>query len=96
MPIKGKYPPREGVRSPTSHRTPEQIRQHYEDYQGKPEQIAKRTQRNAARRAMEKVYGKAALKGKDVHHKTPIRHGGSNARSNLRVVSRSANRGWRD
>jgi hypothetical protein len=94
MPIKGKQPAREGVRSPTSHRTPEQIRQHYKDYQGTPEQIAKRTKRNAARREMEKTHGKAALAGKDVDHKTPIRAGGGNAKGNLRIRSRSANRGW--
>lgn len=96
MPIKGKRPPREGVRSPTSHRTPEQIRQHYKDYQGKPEQIAKRSQRNAARREVEKTHGKAAVAGKDVDHKTPLRSGGSNAKSNLRIVSRAKNRAWRD
>ena len=73
-----------GKRSPTSHRTPEQIRQHYKDYQGTPEQIKKRAQRNAARREMEKEHGKAALKGKDVDHKKRIAHGGSTARSNLR------------
>lgn len=83
-----------GKRSPTSHRTPEQIRQHYADYQGTPEQIAKRAQRNAARTAMEKKHGKAALAGKDVDHKRPIASGGSNADGNLRLRSVSANRGW--
>lgn len=96
MPIKGKHPPREGVRSPTSHRTPEQIRNHYKDYQGKPDQIAKRTARNQARSEMEKKVGKAALKGKDVDHKHPIRSGGGNTAGNLRVMSRARNRGWRD
>ena len=65
-------------RSPTSHRTPEQIKKHYAEYQGTPEQIAKRSQRNKARREMEKKHGAAALKGKDVDHKTPIRSGGGN------------------
>lgn len=96
MPIKGKHPPREGVRSPTSHRTPEQIRQHYKDYQGTPEQIAKRTQRNQARAAVAKKLGHAAIKGKDVDHKTPLRSGGGNGASNLRVMSRARNRGWKD
>lgn len=81
-------------RDPKSHRTPEQMRQHYRDYQGTPEQIAKRSQRNKARRMMEKEHGKAALKGKDVGHKTPIAKGGSNARSNLTIQSVRDNRGW--
>jgi len=61
-------------------------------YNSKPEQIAKRTQRNAARQAMIKA-GKASVgDGKDIDHKKPIRSGGSNAPSNLRVRSQSANR----
>lgn len=83
-----------GKRSPTSHRTPEQIKQHYKDYQGKPEQIAKRTLRNQARAEMVKKHGAAALRGKDVDHATPLRAGGSNAKSNLRIQSRKKNRGW--
>jgi hypothetical protein len=83
-----------GKRSPTSHRTPEQIRQHYKDYQGTPEQIAKRSQRNSARAAVEKKVGAAALKGKDVDHAKPIRSGGSNDPKNLRIQSVKKNRGW--
>lgn len=81
-------------RSPTSHRTPEQIRQHYKDYQGTPEQIAKRSERNKARRAMEAKHGAAAIAGKDIDHKTPIRSGGGNAMSNLRIQTPAQNRGW--
>ena len=66
----------------------------YAEYHSRPDQIAKRSQRNKARRLMEKEVGKAALKGKDVDHKTPIRSGGTNARSNLRVTSVAKNRGW--
>jgi 5-methylcytosine-specific restriction endonuclease McrA len=33
--------------------------------------------------------------GKDVDHKKPLRSGGGNARSNLRVMSQSQNRAWR-
>jgi 5-methylcytosine-specific restriction endonuclease McrA len=74
--------------------TREDFARHYRDYQGKPEQIAKRVQRDKARREMEKTVGKAALKGKDVDHKKPIRSGGTNAKSNLRVTTPAANRGW--
>lgn len=84
-----------GKRSPTSHRTPEQIREHGRTYQASPEQIKKRSQRNKARREMEKKHGKAAIKGKDVDHKTPIRSGGGNGKGNLRLSSPAKNRGWR-
>lgn len=67
---------------------------HYATYQGKPEQIKKRAQRNAARADMEKKVGAAALKGKDVGHKQSIKSGGGNAPSNLRVQSVASNRGW--
>lgn len=83
-----------GKRSPTSHRTPEQIRKHYADYQGTQEQIDKRSQRNKARRIVEKSQGKNALAGKDVDHKRPIASGGGNALSNLRIQSVKSNRGW--
>lgn len=67
----------------------------YREYQGRPEQVANRSERNKARRQMEKRVGKAALAGKDVDHKRPIRNGGTNAPSNLRVTSVEKNRGWR-
>ena len=61
-------------------------------YNSKPEQIKKRTQRNAARQAMISA-GKASVgDGKDIDHKKPIRSGGTNSPSNLRVRSKSANR----
>lgn len=67
-------------------------RREYDTYQGTPEQKKNRAKRNAARRAMERELGKAALKGKDVDHKRPLSKGGSNARSNLQVTSVSYNR----
>jgi len=65
----------------------------YREYHGKPEQIAKRADRVQARRDMEKVHGVAALKGKDIHHKKPLRNGGGNGKSNLAVTS-TKHRGW--
>lgn len=64
------------------------------EYNASPEATAKRVANNAARRqAM--AEGKARVgDGKDVDHKTPLSKGGSNARSNLRVVSRSENRSF--
>lgn len=77
-----------GKRSPTAHRTLEQSRQHYRDYQGTPEQIANRAKRNQARK-------EAGLKKGDPReaaHKKPLSKGGSNAKSNVHVTSRKANR----
>lgn len=64
----------------------------YRQYHGKPEQIANRAKRNKARREMENELGKSALKGKEIDHKQPLSKGGSNARANLQVLSRTANR----
>jgi hypothetical protein len=60
------------------------------EYQARPEQVRKRVMRNAARRLMIKKHGKAALRGKDVDHKRGTEAG--NGASNLRIISRSANR----
>ena len=66
----------------------------YDRYQGKPEQIANRSERNQARAAMVKA-GKAHKgDGKDVDHKNPLIKGGSNSISNLRVQSKHANRSY--
>lgn len=65
-------------------------------WHGTPEQIAKRSARNKARRMMEKELGKSALKGKDVDHKKPLSKGGTNARSNLQVLSVRENRGTKN
>lgn len=48
--------------------------------------------RHRARRMMEKRVGKTVLSGKEVDHKRPIKSGGGNSPSNLRVRSVSANR----
>lgn len=69
-------------------------KQEYERYQGKPEQIANRSERNQARAAMVKA-GKASKgDGKDVDHKQPLIKGGSNSINNLRVQSKHANRSF--
>lgn len=63
-------------------------------YNSKPEQIKNRTERNAARRELMKAGVVHKGDGKDVDHKKPLAKGGSNARSNLRVRSESANRSF--
>jgi len=61
-------------------------------YNSRPEQKKKRAKRNTARRKLEKEGRVRKGDGKDVAHKKPLKSGGSNARSNLSVQSRSENR----
>ena len=70
------------------------INSEYENYQGSPEQIKKRSMRNKARREMEKKGLVRKGDGKDVDHKQPLVKGGGNGNGNLRVVSASANRSF--
>jgi hypothetical protein len=84
------------LRDPTSHRTPEQIRAMDRGYNHQPKNVKKRDMRNAARAAVAKRMGHPVPSGMDVDHKMPVRRGGSNAPSNLRVISASRNRGWAD
>lgn len=82
-------------RDPKSHRTPTQIKRKNRGYDAKPENVAKRTKNNQARAMLAKEGKVSKGDGKDVDHKKPLRSGGSNKRSNLRVVDASTNRGWR-
>lgn len=82
-------------RDPKSHRTPTQIRRQVKGYNADPERVRKRTMNNQARRQLEKEGKVKKGDGKDVHHKKPLRSGGTNSRSNLQVRSASKNRGWR-
>lgn len=84
------------TRDPKSHRTPGQIKRMNREYDARPENIAKRSKTNQARAKMEKAGLVRKGDGKDVDHIKPLRSGGGNSRSNLRVVSKSRNRGWRD
>ena len=60
----------------------------YREYHSKPEQKKNRAARNKARREMGLKVGDS----REVDHKKPLSKGGSNKKSNLRVVSRSTNR----
>jgi len=62
----------------------------YQDYHAKPEQKKRRAGRNKARRIMEKAGRVAKGDGKDVDHKD--RNPANNAKSNLRIQSKSKNR----
>jgi len=62
----------------------------YAIYHGKPKQIKRRAQRNAARRKLARAGLVRKGDGKDVHHKD--RNTANGDRSNLVVLSRSKNR----
>lgn len=67
----------------------------YAIYQGKPEQIHKRSLRNQAHRKYEKAHGDLPS-NVDVNHKRALDKGGNPlALSNLNVESHKKNRGWR-
>jgi len=83
-------------RDPSSHRTPGQIKRMDRGYNSEPEQIKTRTMQNQARATLAKEGVVHKGDNKDVDHKHPLRHGGTNERSNLRAVSKSRNRGWAD
>ena len=58
--------PKSGVRSPTSHRTPEQIREHGRTYQARPEVKKRRAERNKVAAA------KGSSSTQDNAHSTPL------------------------
>ncbi len=63
-------------------------------YNSKPEQIKARSERTTARRAANAAGVTHKGDGKDLDHKKPLSKGGSNDKSNLRVVSKSENRSF--
>jgi hypothetical protein len=64
-------------------------------YESTPEQKKKRAMRNQARREAIKDGKVTKGDGKDVDHKKMLDSGGTNSKSNLRVVDETTNRGWR-
>lgn len=65
-------------------------RKEYDQYHGKPEQIANRASRNAARAKAEKQGRVRKGDGKEVDHKDGNPR--NNSPKNLQVMSRTANR----
>lgn len=63
-------------------------------YNSKPEQIKNRSKRTTARRKSNEDGRTAKGDGKDLDHKIPLSKGGSNGKSNQRVVSQSTNRSF--
>lgn len=76
-------------------KTTKQKREYMAEYQKQPSEVKKRVERNAARREAIKEGRVQKGDGKEIDHKVPLRSGGSNAKSNQRVVDASTNRGWR-
>jgi hypothetical protein len=68
-------------------------KQDYKQFQSKPEQIKDRASRNAARAEEEENGNVSKGDGKDVHHVDGNPQNNSN--KNIRIVSRSKNRGDR-
>lgn len=79
-------------RSKTAHRTKSQMKRHGVEYGGRPEQKKKRAMRNQARREAIRDGKVKKGDGKDIHHVKPLRAGGTNAKSNRKVVAQSKNR----
>jgi 5-methylcytosine-specific restriction endonuclease McrA len=79
------------TRSPTSHRTPSQMRRHGRTYQASAQQKKNRAKRNSARSKLMKEGRVRKGDGKHVDHKKALSKGGSNGRSNLRAVSARSN-----
>jgi hypothetical protein len=66
----------------------------YAKYQGTPEQIKNRSERNKARRTAAKAGLVKKGDGKDVDHIDPLSKGGTSAKKNLRVVPKGKNRSF--
>jgi hypothetical protein len=73
---------------------PRPYKKEYEQYQGTPEQIKKRTERNKARAQMMKAGKVQKGDGKDVAHVKAIDKGGS-IKDGLRVEDANANRSFK-
>ncbi len=66
----------------------------YAKYHSKPEQRANRSERTVARNQANADGRTSKGDGKDLDHRVPLSKGGSSNKSNLRVVSKSANRSF--
>lgn len=69
-------------------KNPRNYKKEYNEYHGKPSQIANRASRNKARADK----GLKKGDGREVDHKKPLSKGGGGNKANLRVTTRTANR----
>lgn len=75
--------------------TRESTKAYYDKYHGTPKAKKQRAARNKARRDAAKAGKVSKGDGKEVHHVQALSNGGSNAKSNQRVISRKANRSYK-
>lgn len=64
------------------------------EHKHKKNRVKDRAQRNAARSAVKKKVGAAAIKGKDIGHKKAVSRGGQNGLANLFIQSPATNRSF--
>ena len=83
-----------GMRKPFNKTTGRDYKDEYARYQGSDDQKKKRALRNNARRRLMRNGRVRKGDGKDVDHKRALDNGGGNGNTNLRVVSKSTNRGF--
>ena len=69
--------------------------EYYRKYHGTPKAKKQRAARNKARREAEKEGKVSKGDGKEVDHIKALSNGGSNAKSNRRVISRKKNRSYK-
>lgn len=69
-------------------------RREYDTYHGTEEQRKNRAKRNAARRKLTREGRVSKGDGKDIDHKVPLSKGGSNGKSNMRVVDSRKNKSF--
>lgn len=72
----------------------ERSKEYYDKYHGTEKAKKQRAMRNKARREAEREGKVHKGDGKEVDHKKALSNGGSNAKSNRRVVSRKTNRSY--
>ena len=65
------------------------------EYNKRSENVDKRVKNNAVRRDALRTGAAHKHDGTEVDHKVPLDKGGTNDKSNLRVVPASENRAWR-
>lgn len=81
-------------KDPKTGKSVRDYRREYDLYASRPEQRHARSERTIARRASNEAGITHKGDGKDIDHIKPLSKGGSNARSNQRVVSEHANRSF--
>jgi hypothetical protein len=81
----------DGRRDPSSHRTPEQIRNMDRGYNHTPEMRRRRAEQNKGRR----ILGLKKGDPRDAGHIKSLDTGGKTVKGNLEPQSQKFNRGWR-